>query len=46
MHKNKIIHRDLKPTNILFSKENNLDTLVLIDYGLSYNQTKQDIYEN
>lgn len=46
MHKNNVVHRDLKPSNILFSRENNLDTLVLIDYGLSFNKTKQDIYEN
>ena len=32
---NGIIHRDLKPENIMFRKENDLNSLVLCDFGLA-----------
>ena len=32
---NGIIHRDLKPENIMFRKENDIDSLVLCDFGLA-----------
>ena len=41
-----IIHRDLKPENIVFSKKNDLSSLILIDLGvsitLSYGQTSSE----
>ena len=30
-----VVHRDLKPANILFADENSLDSLKIIDFGLS-----------
>ncbi|CAD8047157.1 unnamed protein product [Paramecium sonneborni] len=30
-----MVHRDLKPENVLFQKYNNLDSLYIIDFGLS-----------
>ena len=32
---NGIIHRDLKPENIMFRKENDINSLVLCDFGLA-----------
>lgn len=32
---NRIIHRDLKPENIMFRKENDINSLVLCDFGLA-----------
>ncbi len=34
MHSNNIVHRDLKPENLIFRDEN-LNSLVIIDFGLS-----------
>ena len=39
---NGIIHRDLKPENIMFRKENDINSLVLCDFGLA----KQTIGNN
>ena len=36
LHNNQICHRDIKPENIMFSKENDLTSIKLIDFGLSY----------
>ena len=36
LHQNNIIHRDIKPENILFKKKNDLNSLVLCDFGLAY----------
>ena len=36
LHQNNIIHRDLKPENIMFKKKNNLDSIILCDFGLAY----------
>ena len=35
LHQNQICHRDLKPENIMFSKENDLSSIKIIDFGLS-----------
>ena len=40
-HKNKIIHRDLKPENILLKKDNEIDYLKVIDFGLSISFEKE-----
>lgn len=37
IHNQKIVHRDIKPENILFSRNNNYNSLKLIDFGLSTN---------
>ena len=36
LHNKQICHRDIKPENIMFSKENDLTSIKLIDFGLSY----------
>ena len=36
LHQNSIIHRDLKPENIMFKKKDNLDSIILCDFGLAY----------
>ena len=35
LHNKQICHRDIKPENIMFSKENDLKSIKLIDFGLS-----------
>lgn len=35
LHSNGIGHRDLKPENILIGNPRNLDTVKLVDFGLS-----------
>ena len=35
MHSQKICHRDIKPDNIMFSEENDLSSIKIIDFGLS-----------
>ncbi|CAD8156356.1 unnamed protein product [Paramecium octaurelia] len=35
LHENNIIHRDLKPDNIMFREQNQYDTLIIVDFGLS-----------
>ena len=35
LHSNQICHRDIKPENIMLSKENDLNSIKLIDFGLS-----------
>jgi len=34
-HKNKICHRDLKPENFLFKSKTDINSIKLIDFGLS-----------
>ena len=36
LHKKNIIHRDIKPENILFKNKNDLTSVILCDFGLSY----------
>jgi serine/threonine protein kinase len=35
LHRKKIVHRDLKPENIMFADADDLDTLKIIDFGVS-----------
>ena len=35
LHNKQICHRDIKPENIMFSRENDLTSIKLIDFGLS-----------
>lgn len=36
MHSKNIIHRDLKPENILFRSSDNLNSLIIADFGLGF----------
>ena len=49
LHEHNIIHRDLKPgnnlhiiENIMFAKKNDINSLKLIDFGLSTKQNEED----
>lgn len=44
LHNQKMIHRDLKPSNILFSSDDNYQSMKLIDFGLSINKCDKDSY--
>ena len=35
LHNNHIVHRDIKPKNIMLSEEDNLNSIKIIDFGLS-----------
>jgi len=35
LHSRQICHRDLKPENIMLSRENDLDSIKIVDFGLS-----------
>ena len=35
LHQNRIAHRDIKPENFLLKEENNIESIKLIDFGLS-----------
>ena len=35
LHSKQICHRDIKPANIMLSRENDLDSIKIIDFGLS-----------
>ena len=35
LHHQQICHRDIKPENVMFGKENDLNSIKLIDFGLS-----------
>ena len=43
---NGIIHRDLKPENIMFRKENDINSLVLCDFGLAGEILRNSFVEN
>lgn len=47
LHQRDICHRDIKPENIMFSEEDNIDTIKLVDFGLSaqYFEHKEE-FEN
>lgn len=45
IHNNNIVHCDLKPENLMFNN-NKLETVIIIDFGLSYNETEMDILIN
>ena len=36
LHSKQICHRDIKPENIMISKKNDLNSIKIIDFGLSY----------
>ena len=42
LHKKNIIHRDIKPENILFKNKNDLSSVILCDFGLSYHLNKYE----
>ena len=44
LHQNYIIHRDIKPENILFKKKNDLNSVVLCDFGLAYELSNYDAF--
>jgi len=37
------MHRDLKPENIMFAKEDNLETLKILDFGLAAKTTDKEL---
>ena len=43
---NGIIHRDLKPENIMFRKENDINSLVLCDFGLAKENMNNSLLES
>ena len=43
---NGIIHRDLKPENIMFRKENDINSLVLCDFGLAQENIGNNFLES
>ena len=42
LHKNNIIHRDIKPENILFKNKDDLTSVILCDFGLSYQMKENE----
>ncbi len=45
LHNKLICHRDIKPENIMFSKENDLSSIKLIDFGLSEQNLYNPLFE-
>lgn len=41
-HSNEIVHRDIKPNNIIL-RDNRLDEPFLVDFGLSFNKSEDDV---
>ena len=35
LHKNNVMHRDLKPENIMFKNKNDLNSLIICDFGIA-----------
>ena len=42
LHKNNIIHRDIKPENILFKNRDDLNSVILCDFGLAYQMKENE----
>ena len=42
LHKNNIIHRDIKPENILFKNKDDLNSVILCDFGLAYQMKENE----
>ena len=42
LHKNRIIHRDIKPENIMFKSKDNLNSVILCDFGMAYQLTNME----
>ena len=46
LHKKNIIHRDIKPENILFKNKDDLNSVILCDFGLSYHLNNYETSTN
>ena len=42
LHKNNIIHRDIIPENILFKNKDDLNSVILCDFGLAYQMKENE----
>ena len=42
LHKKHIIHRDIKPENIMFKTKDNLNSVILCDFGMAYQLTNTE----
>ena len=42
LHKKNIIHRDIKPENILFKNKDDLNSVILCDFGLAYQMNENE----
>ena len=42
-HKNMIIHRDIKPENFMFSRNGDINSIKMIDFGFSKKMTKGEL---
>ena len=43
LHSKKICHRDVKPENIMFSRDNDLNSIKIVDFGLSAQNLNKSI---
>ena len=46
MHKNSIAHRDLKPENIMFKDKNDLNSIIIGDFGIADDMTIHGLSNN
>lgn len=44
LHNKEIIHRDLKPENIILKEKNNVEELVIADFGLAEKYSEKGDY--
>ena len=42
LHKKNIIHRDIKPENILFKNKDDLNSVILCDFGVAYQMNENE----